>query len=54
MATPKFLICGSIAFALCQDKLLKTISRFHFILNADMDSYFALVLTPRLRLVEVA
>jgi hypothetical protein len=28
-------------------------ARFHFILNADMETYFDLVLTPNPRLAEV-
>jgi len=32
---------------------LSAFSRFHFSLNADMETYFALVLTPRPRLAEV-
>jgi predicted O-methyltransferase YrrM len=53
VAAPKFLICRDSALALYQDDLLKSFSRFHFILNADMESYFALVLTPQPRLAEV-
>jgi hypothetical protein len=33
--------------------LLATFSRFNFPLNVDLESYFALVLTPRPRLAEV-
>jgi hypothetical protein len=32
---------------------LNAFSRFHFSLDADMETYFALVLTPRPRLAEV-
>jgi len=53
VAAPKFLICSSDAFARYEKDLLQAFSRFHFILNADMETYFALVLTPRPRLAEV-
>src|SRR5215471_9473252 len=53
VAAPKFLICRSDALALYEQGLLSAFSRFHFILNADMETYFALVLTPRPRLAEV-
>jgi predicted O-methyltransferase YrrM len=53
VAAPKFLICRSDALALYEPDLLSAFSRFHFILNADMETYFALVLTPRPRLAEV-
>ncbi len=53
VAAPKFLICHRDAFAFYERDLLNAFSRFHFVLNADMESYFALVLTPRPRLAEV-
>jgi len=53
VAAPKFLVCRSDALALYEQGLLSAFSRFHFILNADMETYFALVLTPRPRLAEV-
>jgi predicted O-methyltransferase YrrM len=53
VAAPKFLICRGDALALYEQDLLSAFSRFHFSLNADMESYFALVLTPRPRLAEV-
>jgi hypothetical protein len=53
VAAPKFLICRSHALALYEQDLLSAFSPFHFILNADMETYFALVLTPRPRLAEV-
>ena len=53
VAAPKFLICHGDALALYEQDLLGTFSRFHFPLNADMETYFALVLTPRPRLAEV-
>ena len=53
VAAPKFLICGVDALAFYEQDLLSAFSRFHFILNADMETYFALVLTPRPRLAEV-
>jgi len=49
----KFLICRGDALALYEPDLLRAFSRFHFILNADMETYMALVLTPRPRLAEV-
>lgn len=53
VAAPKFLICSSDAVALYEHDLLLAFSPFHFVLNADMETYFALVLTPRPRLAEV-
>jgi predicted O-methyltransferase YrrM len=53
VAAPKFLICSRNALALYEPDLLTAFSRFHFILNADMENYFALVLTPWPRLAEV-
>jgi len=53
VAAPKFLICRREALALYEQDLLGAFSRFHFTLNADMETYFALVLTPRPRLAEV-
>jgi hypothetical protein len=53
VAAPKFLICRGEARALYEQDLLGAFSRFHFTLNADMETYFALVLTPLPRLAEV-
>jgi hypothetical protein len=53
VAAPKFLICRRDAAALYEQDLLSAYQRFHFTLNADMETYFALVLTPRPRLAEV-
>jgi predicted O-methyltransferase YrrM len=53
VAAPKFLVCRGDALALYEHDLLRTFSRFHFSLNADMETYMALVLTPRPRLAEV-
>jgi len=53
VAAPKFLICRGDALALYEQDLLSAFSRFHFVLNADMETYYALVLTPRPRLAEV-
>ncbi|HLA20262.1 MAG TPA: class I SAM-dependent methyltransferase [Pseudolabrys sp.] len=53
VAAPKFLICRDDNFARTQQDLLSAFSRFHFILNADMETYFALVLTPHPRLAVV-
>jgi hypothetical protein len=53
VAAPKFLICREVALALYEHDLLRAFSRFHFSLNADMETYVALVLTPRPRLAEV-
>jgi predicted O-methyltransferase YrrM len=53
VAAPKFLICSDDARAGYEQDLLCAFSRFHFVLNADMETYFALVLTPRPRLAEI-
>ena len=53
VAAPKFLICRNDMFERYRQELLSAFARFHFILNADMETYFALVLTPYPRLAEV-
>jgi hypothetical protein len=53
VAAPKFLICRGDALRHYEQDLLRAFSRFHFTLNADMETYFALVLTPQPRLAEV-
>jgi predicted O-methyltransferase YrrM len=53
VAAPKFLLCRDNALELYKCDLLNAFSRFHFSLDADMETYFALVLTPRPRLAEV-
>jgi hypothetical protein len=53
VAAPKFLVCRDNALELYKCDLLNAFSRFHFSLDADMETYFALVLTPRPRLAEV-
>jgi len=53
VAAPKFLICRDAALALYAPDLLSSFQRFHFLLNADMETYFALALTPHPRLAEV-
>jgi hypothetical protein len=53
VAAPKFLICRDDARAPYEQDLLSAFSRFHYTLNADMETYFALVLTPKPRLAEV-
>jgi predicted O-methyltransferase YrrM len=53
VAAPKFLICREAVRALYEHDLMAAFSRFHFPLNGDMESYFALVLTPSPRLAEV-
>jgi len=54
VAAPKFLICRSTSIALYEQDLLGSFARFHFTMNADMETYFALVLTPHPRLAEVS
>jgi len=46
-SAPKFLVCRDEALELYKCDLLNTFSRFHFSLDADMETYFALVLGPR-------
>ena len=53
VAAPKFLICRNESFARYHQELLSAFAPFHFTLNADMETYFALVLTPHPRLAEV-
>jgi len=53
VASAKFLLCRTDWFARYRDELLAEFRRFHYTLDADMESYFALVLTPRPRLAVV-
>jgi predicted O-methyltransferase YrrM len=53
VAAPKFLICRADTLARYNDDLMKSFAPFRFVLGADMQTYFALVLTPRPRLAEV-
>src|SRR5215831_7631901 len=53
VAASKFLICGSNIYTHYEQDLLSAFARFHFTLNADMETYFALVLTPQPRLAEI-
>ena len=41
VAAPKFLLCRDGWFTRYQDELLAAFKRFHFILDADMENYFA-------------
>ena len=52
-AAAKLLICRRDSCALYEQDLLKAFSRFHYVINADMETYFALVLAPRPRLDDV-
>jgi hypothetical protein len=52
VAAPKFLICRDASHTLYEADLMSAFARFHFILGADMETYLALVLTPRPRLAE--
>ncbi len=53
VAAPKFLLCRETSLTSYQDELMRAFPRFHFTLGADMESYVALVLTPRPRLAVV-
>ena len=53
VAATKFLICSGDALALYEQDLLSAFSPFHYVLDADMETYVALVLTPRPRLAEL-
>ena len=53
VAAPKFLICREPMRALYEQDLMEAFRAFHFPLNADMESYYALVLTPWPRLAVV-
>ncbi len=53
VAAPKFLLCRGDALERYKCDLLDAFARFHFPLDADMETYFALVLTPRPRLAQV-
>lgn len=53
VAAAKFLVCRIDALELYRADLQSTFSRFHFPLDADMETYVALVLTPHPRIAEV-
>jgi hypothetical protein len=53
VAAPKFLICRTSSIDLYGNDLRTAFVRFHFTMNADMETYYALVLTPKPRLAEV-
>ena len=53
VAAAKFLICRKDAVALYEQELMETFKRFHFIVGADINGHFVLVLTPQPRLAEV-
>jgi len=53
VAATKFLICRRDALELYEQDLLSAFSRFHYVFNADMETYVALVLTPRPRLAKL-
>ena len=53
VAAAKFLICRKDAVALYEKDLMETFARFHFVVGADINGHFVLVLTPQPRLAEV-
>ena len=53
VAAAKFLVCRIDALELYKSDLQKAFSRFHFPLDADMETYVALVLTPHPQIAEV-
>jgi len=53
VAAAKYLICRRDVRERYEADLVAAFARFRYALNADMESYFALVLTPRPRLAEI-
>ena len=53
VAAAKFLVCRVEALELYKADRRNAFSRFHFPLDADMETYVALVLTPHPRIAEV-
>jgi predicted O-methyltransferase YrrM len=53
VAAAKFLICRKDAVSLYEKDLMETFGRFHFVVGADINGHFVLVLTPQPRLAEV-
>ena len=53
VAAAKFLICRKDAVELYEKDLMETFARFHFVVGADVNGHFTLVLTPQPRLAEV-
>ena len=50
VAAAKFLLCREVSLALYRQDLVHSFSRFHFKMDAEMETYFALVFTPHPRL----
>jgi len=53
VAAAKFLICSGGALAFYEPDLLSAFSPFRYVLDADMEAYVALVLTPQPRVAEL-
>jgi Methyltransferase domain len=53
VAAAKFMICHKDAVALYEDDLMATFKAQHFVLGAEFERYFCVVLTPQPRLAEV-
>jgi predicted O-methyltransferase YrrM len=53
VAAAKFVICRKDAVPRYETDLMKTFTRFHYIVGADVMGHFTLVLTPQPRLADV-
>ena len=53
VAAAKFLICRRDAVHLYEQDLMETFARFHFVVGADINGHFVLVLTPQPRLADI-
>ena len=53
VAAAKFVLCRADAVSLYEDDLMASFPAQHFVLGAEFESYFCVVLTPKPRLAEV-
>lgn len=53
VAAAKFVLCRAEAVALYENDLMASFARQHFVLGAEFESYFCVVLTPEPRLATV-
>lgn len=53
VAAAKFLLCRSDAVALYEQDLMTSFKPFHYVLGAEMVTHWAVVLTPKPRILEI-
>lgn len=53
VAAAKFVLCRADAVSLYENELMASFPRQHYVMGAEFESYFCVVLTPQPRLAEV-